>query len=154
MRRIVLALAVLVLATPAWAQVKVKRCLNKNQLLTEQIVRHGVFLREGGRRCDEYKSGTAKMWTDFDTRFGARLARETDKRKKFFAKEFKAKAEEVTTYFDGRMVTYARHIPLGIAYCEGIHTLLTDANKKGWGEFSKQASVIQNEVMLDYKICK
>jgi len=145
--------ALLPAAGPALAQAKVKRCLSQAEVLTEQLVRHGIFLREAGTRCDEYKAGTAKLWKEFDGKFGQRFAQQTAKRKKLFDREFKTKATEVMTYFDGRLVTYYRHYPLSIAYCENVDKLLKDAGKKGWGGFTAQAQTIQNEVMLDYKVC-
>jgi hypothetical protein len=151
---LVLIVAAMVAADPAIAQVKLKRCLTQSEVLTEQLVRHGIFLREGGNRCDEYKPGTATLWKDFDAKFGQRFAQQTAKRHKMFEREFKGKATEVVTYFDGRLVTYYRHYPLGVAYCENVDKLLKDATKKGWGGFTKQAQTIQNEVILDYKVCQ
>ncbi|CAA7619962.1 conserved exported hypothetical protein [Magnetospirillum sp. LM-5] len=153
-RKLVLLAITVFLAQPALAQVKVKRCLSEAEIKTEQLVRHGIFLRESGNRCDEYNPGTAKMWKDFDANVGTRFAQQTAKRKKLFEREFKTKALEVMTYFDGRLVTYYRHYPLGIAYCGNIEKLLKDVTKKGWNAFVVQAETIQNEVRSDYKVCK
>lgn len=150
-------LAVLMVAppiAPAVAQVKFTRCLTQAEVLTEQLVRHGVFLREAGRRCDEYNPGTAILWKEFDTKFGERFKRQTDKRKRLFQKQFKDKATQVITYFDGRLVTYHRHYPLTGAYCGNVDKLLKDAAKRGWGAFTNQAKTVQNEVLLDYKVCQ
>lgn len=152
--RLVLAALLAAWVAPAGAQVKFDRCLSPAEALTEQLVRHGVFLREAGNRCDEYRPGTAKLWRDFDARFGARFKQQTDKRKKLFAKQFKDKASQVTTYFDGRLVTYHRHFPLTTAYCTNVEKLLKDVTKRGWGGFTDQAKTVQNEVLLDYKICQ
>lgn len=152
-RSLVVAVLMAVWAAPAGAQIKFPRCLTQAEVLTEQLVRHGVFLREAGTRCDEYKPGTYKMWQDFDARFGNRLKQQTDRRKKLFAKQFKDKATQVTTYFDGRLVTYHRHFPITAAYCTNIEKLLNDVTKRGWNGFAEQAKTVQNEVLMDYKVC-
>lgn len=153
-RTLILLAAIALSAGPALAQVKAKRCLSEAEIKTEQLVRHGVFLRESGNRCDEYNPGTAKLWKEFDVKVGDRFAQQTAKRKKMFERQFKTKAVEVMTYFDGRLVTYYRHYPLGIAYCGNIEKLLKDIAKKGWNTFATQAETIQNEVRNDYKVCK
>lgn len=149
------ALAAILLAAPTGAlgQVKFKRCLSTTEVQVEQLVRHGVFLREAGNRCDEMLPGTAKKWKAFDERFGPRLKQQTDKRAKLFQREFKQDALKVRTYFDGRLVTYHRNIPLTTAYCTQTNKMLDDIGKRGWGGFSEQATVVQNEVLLDYKAC-
>ncbi|MGE4278120.1 MAG: hypothetical protein AB7G62_00940 [Magnetospirillum sp.] len=153
-RSIVLATALSLLATPALAQVKFKRCLSPAEVKVEKLVRHGIFLREGGNRCDaDYNPGTAKMWKDFDTKFGTRLAQQTAKRKKLFDREFKDKALEVMTYFDGRLVTYYRYYPLSVSYCGQIDKLLKEATKRGWNAFAKQSEIVQADVVTDLKIC-
>lgn len=150
------AFAILVLAAApfeATAQVKFKRCLSDTEVQTEQLVRHGVFLRESANRCDEMLPGTAKKWKAFDERFGPRLKQQTDRRAKLFLREFKADALKVRTYFDGRLVTYHRNVPLTVAYCTQSNKLLDEVNKRGWNSFAEQAKVIQNEVLADYKAC-
>lgn len=140
--------------SPAAAQVKFTRCLSQSEALTEQLVRHGVFLREAGNRCDEYNPGTVNAWKDFDAKFGTRMKQQTDKRKKLFTKQFKDKAVQVTTYFDGRLVTYHRHFPISTAYCANVERLLKDVGKRGWAGFTDQAKTVQNEVLADYKVCR
>lgn len=153
--RIVLAASCLMLpAAGAWAQVKFKRCLSQSEVKVEQVIRHGIFLRESSARCDEMLPGSSTLWTDFDQRFGPRLKQQTDRRIKLFDREFKADALKVRTYFDGRLVTYHRNRPLTVAYCTNVKDMLTDITKGGWGRFVKQAEVVQNEVYLDYKICQ
>lgn len=149
-------LAALLILAPAAApaQVKFNRCLSEAEVVTEQLVRHGIFLREAGNRCDEMTPGTAKAWKAFDAQFGERFRQQTDKRKKLFAKQFKDKPDQVRTYFDGRLVTYHRHYPLTQAYCTNVDKLLKDATKRGWKGFTDQAKTVQNEVLLDYKTCK
>jgi len=141
--------------TAASVQAEYKfRCLTDGEAQVEQLVRHGVFLREAGRRCDEVTPGTGKLWMDFDERFGTRLKSQTDRRVKLFARQFKNDAVKVRTYFDGRLVTYHRNYPLSLAYCTDVKQMLQEVNKKGWGGFTQQAKVVQNEVTLDYNSCK
>ena len=153
--RSLLAAAVVVGIAPggAWAQVKFKRCLSDTEIQVEQLVRHGVFLRESANRCDEMLPGTAKKWTAFDERFGPRLKQQTDRRAKLFQREFRQDALKVRTYFDGRLVTYHRNVPLTVAYCTQANRMLDEVTKRGWNAFADQAKVVQNEVRLDYKAC-
>ena len=141
MRKIIPVTAtMLILATPALAQVKFKRCLTQQEVKVEQLVRHGIFLREGGNRCDEvYNPGTAKMWKDFDAQFGTRLSQQTGRRKKLFEREFKDNPVEVMTYFDGRLVTYYRYYPLSVSYCGHVDKLLKEVTRGGWNAFAKQS---------------
>lgn len=151
--RLLLAATLLAAPTAAVAQVKFKRCLSTTEIQVEQLVRHGVFLRESGNRCDEMVPGTAKKWKAFDERFGPKLKQQTDKRAKLFQREFKQDALKVRTYFDGRLVTSLRNAPLTTAYCTQANKMLDDVTKRGWGGFAEQAKVVQNEVLLDYKSC-
>lgn len=154
-RPITLAAILSLLATPAFAQVKFKRCLTEPEVKVEKLVRHGIFLREGGNRCDvDYNPGTAKMWKDFDTKFGTRLAQQTAKRKKVFDREFKDNALEVMTYFDGRLVTYYRYYPLSVSYCGQVDKLLQAVTKSGWNTFAKQSEIVHPDVVMDMKICQ
>jgi hypothetical protein len=153
-KTIPLTAIMLLLVTPALAQVKFKRCLTQQEVKVEQLVRHGIFLREGGNRCDEdYNPGTAKMWKDFDSQFGTRLAQQTGRRKKLFEREFKANPIEVMTYFDGRLVTYYRYYPLSVAYCGHVDKLLKEVSRGGWNVFAKQSAIVQADVIIDLKIC-
>lgn len=153
--RFVLAAAIAFAVWPGdtWAQVKFKRCLSAAELQVEQVVRQGVFLREAARRCNEITPGSGKLWIDFDQKFGAKLKQQTDRRAKLFLREFKSDAVKVRTYFDGRLVTYHRNFPLTTAYCENINDMMEEVSKGGWGAFTKQAKLLQNEVLLDYKAC-
>lgn len=152
--RLAFAVAILAMPAQALAQVKFKRCLSTQELQVEQLVRHGVFLRESGNRCDEMLPGSAKKWKAFDERFGPKLKQQTDRRAKLFQREFKQDALKVRTYFDGRLVTYHRNVPLTVAYCTQVNKLLDDVTKRGWNGFGEQAKVVQNEVLLDYKSCQ
>lgn len=151
--RLFVAAALLAAPTAAVAQVTFKRCLSSTEVQVEQLVRHGVFLREAANRCDDMVRGTAKKWKAFDERFGTKLKQQTDKRAKLFQREFKQDALKVRTYFDGRLVTYHRNMPLTTAYCTQSNKMLDDIAKRGWNGFAEQAKVVQNEVLLDYKSC-
>jgi hypothetical protein len=151
--RLLVAAVLVGLSSSALAQVKFKRCLSTTEVQVEQLVRHGVYLREAGNRCEEMLPGSAKKWKAFDDRFGPKLKQQTDKRAKLFQREFKQDALKVRTYFDGRLVTYHRNVPLTVAYCTQSNKLLDEVNKRGWNSFAEQAKVIQNEVLLDYKAC-
>jgi hypothetical protein len=153
MRAVFLAIVFSLSAGQALAQVKM-RCLSDTEVQVEQLVRHGVFLREAGRRCDEVIPGTNKLWTDFDQRWGTRLKQQTDKRAKMFTRQFKDDALKVRTYFDGRLVTYHRNYPLSLSYCTDVKEMLDELAKRGWGGFTAQAKVVQSEVLLDYKACQ
>lgn len=154
MRRVILgAVLSLALINDASAQFLFKRCFSAKEIEVEQLVRHGIFLRESSNRCEESTPGVAKMWKDFDTNFGQRLKAQTDRRAKIFQREFKEKELQVRTYFDGRLVTYHRNQPVTIAYCQNVKKLLTDLGRKGWGAFNSQAILVQNEVLLDIKKC-
>ncbi len=150
---LILSVILSLAAGQAIAQVKM-RCLSDTELQVEQLVRHGVFLREAGRRCDDVVAGTNKLWTDFDQRWAAKLKQQTDKRAKVFTRQFKGDALKVRTYFDGRLVTYHRNYPLSLSYCTNVKELLDEVAKRGWGGFTGQAKVVQNEVLLDYNSCK
>lgn len=152
--RFALCLVLMGLSAIAEAQTTFKRCLTPAEIQVEQMVRHGVFLREAGNRCEEWVKGTAKKWRDFDQRFGTKLKKQTDTRAKLFQREFKEDALKVRTYFDGRLVTYFRNVPLTQAYCTNADDMLDEVTKGGWNAFGKQAKVVQNEVLLDYKQCQ
>lgn len=133
---------------------KFKRCLSPAEIQGERLVQHGVFLREGTTRCNDTFAGLVDQWKTFDETFGPRLKAQTDKRKRMFDKEFRQDSDKVRTYFDGRLVTYYRNYPLTEAYCEGIKDLMGKLQKGGWGQFSKQAQTVQNQVLMDYKPCR
>lgn len=145
--------AALVLGWASPAHAKPKGCLLAREMVVEQLVCHGVFLREAAARCDPVVRGTWALWRDFDTANGTRLRAQTDTRIKVFKREFPNDWKNVITYFDGRLVTYHRNFPLTQAYCEQVHGLLDDNRKRGWNNFTKQAKTIQEQVSLDYKVC-
>ncbi len=156
--RMLLSLTALALALtlPAQAQQqsKFKRCLQPDEVVAEQLLHHGVFLRESGRRCNDMKPGTEKLWNDFEQKFMDKLKKQVDKHAKLFKREFKDDALKVITYFDGRLVTYHRHYPLSTVYCENVSRMLNDVTKSGWKAFDKQAKIVQNEIWTDYKACQ
>lgn len=152
--RLALAVAVLAAPTAALAQVKMKRCLSPAEIQVEGMVRQGIFLREAANRCDSMVPGTAKKWKAFDQKFGARLKQQTDKRAKLFAREFKKDELKVRTYFDGRLVTYHRNVPLTTAYCTNANKQLDDVTKRGWNALAEQSKVLRDEIIMDYKSCQ
>ncbi len=144
-----------VLVMPAQAaDVKFNRCLKPSEVKVEQLIRHGIFLREASERCNYSKPGTEKMWKDFDQKFGPNLRKQTDTRIRLFQRQFKDDALKVMTYFDGRLVTYYRNLPITTAFCEKVNKQLEEISRRGWASFAKQSNPMQNEVMLDYKVCQ
>jgi hypothetical protein len=154
MIRFIFSLAVLAVLAPLPAQAaKPKHCITDPELRAEQAVRHGIFLREAGQRCNDYNPGTAKQWKDFDGRFASQLSGQTAKRAKFFQREFPDSWKNMMTYYDGRLVTYNRNFPLTRAYCGMIEELLQENLTGGWGAFTTQAKLTQDESRLEYKLC-
>lgn len=158
--RLVLAVLALSLLTTGIAHAQAaagkqpKRCLNERELTSEQVVRHGVFLREAGNRCEPLVPGIRQLWLDFDEINGQRFAKQTEFRSRIFVREFKDDWLKVMTYFDGRLVTYYRHYPLTEPYCRNVEALLKDNLKRGWKAFIKQSKLLANEIDLDYRACR
>ena len=124
-------------------------------MVTEQLVRHGVFLREASRMCEDRVPGATRMWTQFDSTFGAQLSGQTARRVTVFKREFPKTWLQMMTYFDGRMVTnYRYNHPTNGPFCKDVMTLLTKNQRGGWGSFSRQAKTIQDNVRLDFKSCE
>jgi hypothetical protein len=145
---------VIACAVPLPAAAKPKGCLTAGEMVTEQLVRHGVFLREASRLCDDTDPGAAKLWKDFDTTFDAQLSAQTARRKTVFQREFPKTSLQMMTYFDGRMVTnYRYNHPTNGPFCKDVMTLLQKNQRGGWGSFTRQAKVIQDNVRLDFKLC-
>jgi hypothetical protein len=140
------------LAAPAWA--KPKQCLMPAEITAEQTVRHGIFLREAARRCQEdgYVTGTWKKWQTFDQRFGNNLKSATSTRTRAYQREFPNASKAELTQADGKIVTYYRHYPLTRAYCEDVDELLGELT--GFGAFTSQAKLLQDEVRMAYKVCQ
>ncbi len=148
-----LALAVLC-ALPPPAAAKPRGCLTATEMVTEQLVRHGVFLREASRLCADSDPGGVKLWTAFDSTFGSQLSGQTARRITVFKREFPKTWLQMMTYFDGRMVTnYRYNHPTDAAFCKDVMTLLTKNQRGGWGSFSRQAKTLQGNVRLDFREC-
>lgn len=143
----------LCLTPSAWA--KPKGCFTKSEHLSERMIRHGIFLRETARNCQEspYSLSTQPMWEAVDKANGARFKAETERRRKAFSREFGEKAEGMLQVWDGRIVMHYRHLPLTVAQCEGGKKMLEDAQKRGWKALKTQAEKSRNEVFMDYRIC-
>ncbi|MGE5506497.1 MAG: hypothetical protein ACM31L_18890 [Actinomycetota bacterium] len=147
-----LALALVLAAQPALA--KPKHCLSKGEVRSEQIIRHGVFLREAANACEgTYVSGVRKAWEDFVVRFNDRFKKANDDRIKAFQREFPDNWKRMITSADGQIVTYHRHTPLTKGYCENVDELVKELSG-GFNAFTTQAETIQNEVLSDYKNCR
>ena len=154
MRAICLILAASILAAPsAWA--KPKGCLGAREETAEQVVRHGVRLREGAQRCEAlgFATGAAERWRALDAQLGEQFAAQVAVRAKAFDREFGELAEQELRNWDGRIVGYFRNRPLSQIYCGGIQTMLTEAGAKGWVGFKKQALRERGEVRMTYRIC-
>ena len=148
-----LALCVLCVL-PVTAAAKPRGCLTRSEMVTEELVRHGVFLREASRLCEDRTPGGAKMWQDFDTTFDKQLSGQTARRITVFKREFPTAWLQMMTYFDGRMVTnYRYNHPTDGAFCKDVLALLKKNQRGGWGTFSRQAKVIQDNVRLDFRTC-
>jgi len=161
MKRLILfAVSLSVVALPAMAQAPLapgatpKRCLKEREVLTEQVIRHGIFLREASSRCESLESGSMRLWGDFNVAFGARLKQQTDNHNKWMQKQFGDDWKLAADYYDGRQVTYYRNVPINSAYCENIRKLLEANKSKGWGSFAKQAKALHDDVTLDFQLCE
>ncbi len=151
MRKIIIAVLMLVWAFPVWA--KPKNCFSRVELSSDLIIRHGVFLREAADRCNGYQPGSKDIWKHFDQTFGTKLKSERTKRENAFKREFPDTWVRVVTTFDARMVTFDRNLPYTDAFCEDVRDMLDDNAKKGWGSFVKQSKVVRDESILDFKPC-
>jgi hypothetical protein len=143
-----------VLAVAASAQTPAKkRCLSDAEVKTEQMVRHGVFLREAATRCDGLVPGSAKLWRDFDKTAGDRLKKQTDAHNKWLQRKFGDDWKQAADFYDGRLVTAQRNYPLSQTFCDSVKTLLDANAARGWATFARQAKSLQDEVVLDFKLC-
>ncbi|MGE5547773.1 MAG: hypothetical protein ACM33T_12800 [Solirubrobacterales bacterium] len=138
----------------ALAQGKAKQCLTSAEAQADRLVRHGVFLREAANRCDEIVPGLREKWTAFDKANGPRLRQQTERRMKVFQREFKDEWKQAMTYFDARLVTYHRHMPLTKPFCDNVAALFAELDRKGWGALVKQSKAVQDQVTIDYKVCQ
>jgi hypothetical protein len=137
---------------PASAQV-VKQCLTPAELYTEQIVHYGVFLREAAWACNDMIPGTWTLWSKFDKSYGRRLAQQTRLRTRFFQRAFPKDWRAALAIFDGRLVTYFRHEPINRSYCTDVSKNLHAIDRTGWGAFTRQSRLVEDQVRLDYTTC-
>ena len=151
---LIATLAGLLLSGEAVAAAKPKRCLSPPEIQAEQEVRHGIFLREAAKRCDEYTKGSRTAWDSFNAQAAPRFAKAVDKRLKAWQREFPEDWQRAMITADGRLVSYHRYFPLSRAYCESVNDLVQEVAKKGYTAFTKQAKTVQNEVIGDYKVCR
>lgn len=129
-------------AGDAWA--KPRQCFTKAEITADLIVRHGVFLREASKRCDETVPGSKQLWDDFDKAFGSRLLAERRRREAAFKREFGNDWLKAVTTFDARIVTYDRYYYNTSEFCKDVKSKLDDNKKKGWGSFAKQSKVLKD----------
>ncbi len=148
-----LALAAACLTPPPVLAAKPKGCLTSSEMQTEQLVRHGVFLREAANHCNDSKPGVGQMWKTFDTTYNTRLSGLTAKRASIFKREFPKNWRQMMIYFDGRMVTAYRNASFENLFCGDVQSLLTKIRRGGWPVFARQAKVIQDNVRLDFHEC-
>jgi hypothetical protein len=149
-------LVVLVLLSAAFpAQAKPKRCLSPAEVVAEQEIRHGIYLREATGRCDSrLLPGAKARWQKFETANGQRFRNANQKRVRAWQREYPDDWQAQMNYADGRLVSYDRNIPLTAGFCENIDELMTTVEKRGYNGFSKQAKVVRNQVVADYKVCQ
>lgn len=153
MRVLPLILALAVLAEPAWA--KPKGCFTQREATAEEVVRHGVRLREGSQRCNElgYSALTAERWQALDAVLGEQFAGEVGIRSRAFRREFGDTAETELRLWDGRIVSYFRYRPLSGIYCRALEQMMGDAEGMGWGRFKAQALRERGEIRMQYRVC-
>ncbi len=156
MRRFVaLMLApVLMLAAPAAAQPQ--GCLTAREAQAEQAVRHGVRLREGAWRCEAlgFATGSIAAWRAAEAVLGQRFAGQTEVRRRAFVREFENGAAAELARWDGRIVSYFRHRPLGEAYCQRLADKLHETARGGWRAFQTQAARERPEIEMDHRLCR
>ncbi len=149
---LLLAFAVL---SPSPAAAKPKHCFSAPEISAEREVRHGIYLREASQRCDgQYLKGSNAIWQKFEAANGTKFKSAVDRRKKAWSREFPDDWQYKINHADGRLVTYARNLPRTQGFCANIDDLLKEVDKRGYGGFSAQAKLLQNEVIDDYKVCQ
>lgn len=150
----ILVSLVLLMPAAAWAA-KPKRCLSPAEVVAEQEIRHGIYLREASGRCDSrLLRGAKARWQKFETANGQRFRNANQKRINAWKREFPDDWQDQMNFADGRLISYDRHIPLTEGFCENIDNLLKTIESRGYGGFSKQAKVVRNQVVDDYKVCQ
>lgn len=152
-----LALSLLCLALAAGpALAKPKGCFSGKEEVAEQVVRHGIRLREGAWRCEElgFAAQTMADWRVLDAQLAEQFAAQVAVRSKAFEREFEGQAQQQLRLWDGRIVGYFRHRPLTESYCRRLTDMLSEPRSRGWPNFKKQALAERSEVRIDYKICR
>lgn len=153
MRRTALVVAFFLIPAAALAAAP-KKCFSAAEIKAEQEVRQGIFLREAANRCNErLLPGARGRWQKIEGDNGAKFRSAVDRRQKAWNREFPDDWKYQINYADGRLVTYARNIPLTEGFCENIDELLQTIEKRGFGAFTKLSKLVRNQVTDDYKVC-
>lgn len=135
------------------AGAKPRQCFTRAEISADLIVRHGVFLREASKRCNETIPGSKQLWDDFDKANGPRLLAERKRRESAFKREFGDDWLKAVTTFDARLVTYDRYFYNTPEFCDDIKSQLDDNKKSGWGSFAKQSKTLKDASALDIRPC-
>ena len=152
---ILVAVFLLISWGDALAAPKPKRCLSPAEVNAEQEIRHGIYLREAAGRCDSLLLRGAKArWQKFEDANGQRFRNANQKRIRAWQREFPEDWQDQMNFADGRLISYDRHTPLTEGFCENIDNLLKTVEKSGYNGFAKQAKVVRNQVVEDYKVCQ
>lgn len=149
-----IALALVLLAQPA-AAAKPKGCFTNREHQAEQVIRHGIFLRESARLCAArpYYMDTDETWKSIEEALGASFAADTARRAKAFDREFGDRGEELRVYWNGRLVMEARHSATSPSFCDDVKVVLDEINRRGMRALKTQAEKARNLVLRDYKNC-
>lgn len=149
------AILVAILLIPGAVLAKPKNCFSTAEIKAEQEVRQGIFLREAAGRCNErLMPGARDRWQKIEAANGTKFRSSVDRRIKAWTREFPDDWKYQLNYADGRLVTYARNIPLTEGFCDNIDDLLTAIEKRGFAAFSKLSKTVRNQVTDDYKVCQ
>jgi hypothetical protein len=152
-----LAASLLTPPLPAQAQkAQAMGCFTKPEETAEQIVRFGLYLREGAHLCSDKPlrlTELAMLWEDIDQRLGSQFARQSALRKKAFEREFAGDSDNRLTIANGRLVNAYRSLSPTALFCDDLKTVLQDVQKHGWSAVTKRAAKGRAEVELDYDPC-
>jgi hypothetical protein len=140
---------------PGQTQPQPTGCFTKAEQAAERIVRQGLRLREGARKCaaPPWNMGTQSQWDAIDRQFGPRFAAQTRIRQNAFQREFSDDAENRLEAWNGRIVFHFRYYPVSETYCTGIQQMMADMQKRGWTVLTRQADKAAEEVRMDYRLC-
>lgn len=153
--RFLVGIAVMLLLWPELAWSKPRGCFTKAEQNAEQMVRHGLHLREGANGCDgqPWNTGTEPIWQQINTQLGAQFAQQTQIRAAAFDREFEKDADNKLSVWNGRIVMYFRNYPLSAVYCGELKKQLDAVQKGGWGVFARQAGKAVDVIRMDYRLC-